>query len=261
LFDHVQQYLLLQILLKLSKHNEYDSIKLKEKQLIEKIQDESVNSKMIKLFEYMENKQREVDDGRKSLVNVDEIHRLKSIFQEVKHYHCGMDSKKLLVCKQFSIRFIPVQNVNCLNEWVHKYNIKNHKYKSSIFIDSVEKINRYKMINCNYPIISIAVSDKFVCKIFFLIYNSFSFTKIINSHSSLLERWAKKFFGFRECFYHELNIPLGEMSNLQDFLLILEMIVLRRRFNSQIMNYKTSLKVRRNMLSVDKFNFKFKFKC
>jgi hypothetical protein len=79
-----------------------------------------------------------------------------------------------------------------------------------------------------YPIIIFALSDQKTCKYYYCIYNKFMFTKCSTKDVS----WFKHFFNF-DSNHYLVNIPAYETLNLQDFLLLLEMLILRGKYKRQ----------------------------
>jgi hypothetical protein len=130
--------------------------------------------------------------------------------------------------------FIPIQNVSYNSPFLNK-NKGISKYKTNFLVDSYSKYKKCKGINKNNTPIVFAVSDE-MCHIKFCIYNQFYFTVNLD--------WFKSFFDFDKKI---TEVSIHNINNLQDFLLLLEMIILRNK-------YKNLLKKNYPLISINKKN-------
>jgi hypothetical protein len=140
---------------------------------------------------------------------------------------------------------IPIQNSS--SNWMNAKGIS--KYSTKIFVSSIDKFKRCSRINNKHPII-FALSFQAECKLYYCIYNQCDF--IPNGTVSLFADWFNKLMNFETINLNMVgvkslesnsvqvlennnlkithDIPIYSNICLQDFLLLMEIYILRRKY-------------------------------
>lgn len=141
-----------------------------------------------------------------------------------------------------NVYFIPIQNNLNMGMWLKKRKIS--QYNTRFVTTAVEKLKFCSQtISQNLPLIVFGLSDPTSCRVLFCIYNKFTFEWDTTNES--FDSWLHSFFNFDEnaCFS---NIAVQNSCNIQDFLLIIEMHILRYKFKRIL---KSTFKVMKSMPS------------
>lgn len=232
LFNINQQYMLIQILVNLWIENELEQISVFKNDLENRIF--SKNMYTCSLTQFF--KELNIKD------NVC-IGYLNELYRKFKTDY--LTSECEIVSDIDNVIFLPIQNV-CSN-WMHACGIS--KYSTKVFVSSHEKFKRC-MRNKSKPPIVFGISFQNCCQLFYCIYNNCEL--LTNCKSGQFNEWFNNVMNFKsihlnlydvkgsgrdtiKVFGNENDacydtIPIYPNVCIQDFFLLMEIYILRRKF-------------------------------
>jgi hypothetical protein len=120
---------------------------------------------------------------------------------------------------------VPIQNVS--SDWMLGAGIS--KYSTKIFVDSLHQFKACKSKVTGEAIVCFGFTDSIVHEFKYCIYNKFDLVDDF-------DEWCFEFFQFENVSSKNIKIP--RTNNLQDYLIVLEMALLRVKYRKFISNLK-----------------------
>ena len=140
--------------------------------------------------------------------------------------------KSQVVCPFKDCIFIPIQNTSDIEDWLGARRISKY---NGLFLS--KNFKKCRGIDRDLALIIFGFSDKKTCKYFFCIYNQFTF---FPGNDGDFSSWLHEFFEnlHMKNVEHKKKgskdkkeiIPIFEFCNIQDYLLLLEMVILSKKY-------------------------------